>query len=132
MAALFDFLQRSGLSGFAGQVTPKNGWDGPWFSDMDIRIQQDFRLPWGWAGNDHSVSVFLDLENALNLFLGDDNNVRNYTNTGDIEEGVRVLEVLGDLSNTDQFVVSDWFDEGVNQDVDDSVWRIQLGIRYRF
>ncbi len=132
VAALFDFLQRSGLSAYAGRITPKNGFDGPWYTDMDLRIQQDFLVPWGWGGNDHSISVFLDIENALNLFLGDDENIRNYTNTGDIEEGVRVLEVLGDLSNTNQFVVNRWYDEGINQDVDDSVWRIQLGIRYRF
>ncbi|MEJ8566837.1 TonB-dependent receptor [Elongatibacter sediminis] len=132
VTALFDFLDSSGLSAYAGRVTPKNGFDGPWYTDMDLRIQQDIRLPWGWGHDNHSLSIFLDIENALNLFFGDDENVRNYTNTGDIEEGVRVLEVLGDESNLNQFVVSDWFDEGENQDVDDSVWRIQLGIRYRF
>ena len=52
--------------------------------------------------------------------------------TGDIEEGIRVLEVLGDISNTSQFVVSDWFDEGEDIDVDDTVYRIQLGAKYRF
>ena len=80
---------------------------------------------------DHSLELFVDIENVLNLF-SDSNNVRRYTNTGDIQEGVRVLEVLGDTSNTDQFVVSDWFDEGTLRDVDDSVWRLQLGIRYQF
>jgi hypothetical protein len=132
LAALFDFLQRSGLSAYAGGIAPKNGFDGPWYTDMDIRIQQDFLLPWRWGGKDHTVNLFLDIENALNLFFGDDENIRDYTNTGDIEEGVRVLEVLGDTSNTDQFVVNRWYDEGINQDVDDSVWRVQLGVRYRF
>ena len=80
---------------------------------------------------EHSVELWLDIENVLNLF-SDKNNIHEYTNTGDIQEGVRVLEVLGDTSNTDQFVVSDWFNEGTNRDVLDSVWRLQLGIRYRF
>ena len=69
LAALFDFLDSSGLSQYAGGVAPKNGFDGPWYTDMDIRIQQDFLLPWRWGGKDHTVNVFLDIENALNLFF---------------------------------------------------------------
>jgi hypothetical protein len=126
VSALFTFLDQSGLSQYAGQVTPKNGFDGPWTSDLDIRISQ--LLP---IFRRHSVELWLDIENVLNLF-SDKNNIHEYTNTGDIQEGVRVLEVLGDTSNTDQFVVSDWFNEGTNRDVLDSVWRLQLGIRYRF
>ena len=124
---LFSFLERSGLSAYAGGIAPKNGFNGPWSTDMDVRIQQDIPL---WQ--EHSLSVFLDIENFLNLLLGDDDNIRRYPDTGDIQEGVRVLEVLGDQSNTNQFVVSDWYDEGINRDVDDSVYRIQLGFRYKF
>jgi len=125
--ALMDFINASGLSAYAGGITPKNGFNGPWNSDLDIRIQQDIRV---W--NDHAVSIFFDIENALNLFFGDDNNIFQYANTGDIEEGVRVLEVLGDTNNLNQFVVNRWYNEGTNIDVDDSIWRMQLGIRYRF
>jgi len=126
---LFAFLDRSGLSAYAGGIAPKNGFNGPWFSDLDIRLQQDIPL---WGEYNHALSVFLDIENVLNLIFGDDENIRNYPDTGDIQEGVRVLEILGDVSNTSQFVVSDWFDEGIDRDVDDSVYRIQLGVRYRF
>ncbi len=135
---LFDFLELSGLSAYAGGIAPKNGFNGPWFSDLDIRIQQDFRLPWGFGDHAHVASVFFDIENALNLLFGDDDNLRVYPDTGDIQEGVRVIEALGDLSNTNQFVVSDVFTGSnfvgdINDiDVDDSVWRLQLGIRYRF
>jgi len=122
---LFAFLDGSGLSGFAGGITPKNGFNSPWSNDLDIRIQQDIPL---WS--EHSLQVFFDIENVLNLF-SDGNNVKRYADTGDIQEGVRVLEV-GDVSNTSQFVITDWFDEGLNRDVDDSVYRIQLGFRYRF
>ena len=96
---------------------------------MDIRISQDVPLPWA----DHSFNVFLNIENFLNL-LSDSNNIRRYANTGDIQEGIRVLEVLGDTANTNQFVVSDWYDEGLDwqRDVDDSIYRIQLGFRYKF
>lgn len=128
---LFAFLDKSGLSKYAGGIAPKNGFNGPWNTDMDLRIQQDFRIP--VFGRDHTLSLFFDIENALNLFFGDDKNVFDYTNTGDIEEGVRVLEVANsDMGNTDQFIINRWYNEGRNQDVDDSVWRLQLGLRYTF
>ncbi|MDX1406358.1 MAG: TonB-dependent receptor [Woeseiaceae bacterium] len=132
VTALFEFLDRSGLSAYAGGIAPKNGFYGPWYTDMDIRIQQDFALPWGWGDRDHVASVFFDIENALNLILGDDDNIRSFPDVDDVQEAARVLEVLGDISNTNQFVVNDWYDEGIDQDVDDSVWRLQLGFRYRF
>ena len=76
------------------------------------------------------MQIFLDIENALNLFFGDSENVKRYANTGDIEEGVRVLQL--DRSTTDVYQVEDFFYEGSNRDVDDSVYRIQLGVRYSF
>ncbi len=84
---LFAFFDESGLSAYAGGIAPKNGFNSPWSTDLDIRIQQDIPM---WR--EHSVQVFLDIENVLNLF-SDSNNVKRYADTGDIEEGVRILEV---------------------------------------
>lgn len=125
--SLFEFLNRSGLNRYAGRIAPKNAFTSPWISDLDIRISQTVPMPW----SDHSLQLFFDIENALNLF-SDKKNLRRFANTGDIEEGIRVLEVLGDLSNTNQFVISDWFEGSNDIDVDDSVYRIQLGVRYNF
>ena len=122
--AFFSFLDESGLSAYAGGFAPKNGFNSPWSTDLDIRIQQDVPM---WK--DHSVQVFLDIENVLNL-LSDSSNVKRYADTGDIEEGVRTLQL--DDGNTGVFEVEDIFFEGTNRDVDDSVYRIQLGIRYNF
>jgi hypothetical protein len=121
---LFEFLGRSGLSNYAGTIVPKNGFNSPWSNDLDIRIQQDFRV---W--NEHTISVFLDIENFLNL-ISDDNNLKRYADTGDIQEGVRVLEITD--GRTDQFVINRFYDEGTDLDVDDSIYRIQVGFRYRF
>ena len=128
--ALFAFLDESGLSAYAGGIAPKNGFNSPWSTDLDIRIQQDLPM---WR--DHSLQIFLDIENALNLF-SDSNNVKRYADTGDIQEGVRVFEVNERdpvaLANTDQYVINRVYFEGTNRDVDDSVYRIQFGIRYKF
>lgn len=128
---LFAFLDRSGLNRYAGGIAPKNAFNGAWSSDLDIRISQEVPLPWA----DHSMQLFFDIENVLNLF-GDDKNLRRFPNTGDIEEGIRVLEINENdpaaVGNTDQFVITRWYDEGEDIDVDDSVYRIQLGVRYNF
>lgn len=122
----FGFLQRSGLNKYAGGIAPKNGFNSSWSSDLDIRIQQDIPMPWA----ENRLSIFLDIENALNLFFGDSENVRKYANTGDVQEGVRVLQAASD--NTAVYQIEDFFYEGNDRDVDDSVYRIQLGIRYSF
>ncbi len=125
---LFDFFDATGLSAYAGGIAPKNGFNSPWSSDLDMRIQQDIGL---WK--EHQVQLFFDIENVLNLF-SDDNNKR-YADTDDIQEAVRVLEInerSPAINNTAQYEITRWYDEGQNQDVDDSVWRIQVGIRYKF
>jgi len=125
---LFDFFDATGLSAYAGGIAPKNAFNSPWSSDLDMRIQQDIGL---WK--EHQVQIFFDIENVLNLF-GPGNNKR-YADTGDIQEGVRVLEInerSPAINNTDEFEITRWYDEGQNLDVDDSVWRIQVGIRYKF
>ncbi|MGI9271803.1 MAG: TonB-dependent receptor [Woeseiaceae bacterium] len=122
----FSFLKRSGLNKYAGGIAPKNGFNSSWSTDMDIRIQQDFPLPWA----DNSIQVFFDIENALNLFLGDSRNLKRYADTGDIQEGVRVIQL--DDGVTGVYEVEDFFYEGSNRDVDDSVYRLQLGFRYKF
>jgi len=134
--AFFDFLDRTGLSAYAGGIAPKNGFNEPWTTDIDIRISQDIALPW----LEHSVEISLDIENFLNLF-SDSNNIRRYVDTGDVQEGVPVLDALLSPDGT-QFLYDNFnpgggnsapsFEPLRNRDVDDSVYRIQLGIRYRF
>lgn len=135
-AAFFNFLEESGLSAYAGQIAPKNAFNEPWSTDFDIRIQQSVPLPW----LEHSLDVFLDIENLLNLF-SDNNNVRRYVSSGDVMEGVPVLDAALSGDGT-QYIYSNFnpgggnsapsFNPMTNRDVDDSVYRIQLGVRYRF
>jgi outer membrane receptor for ferrienterochelin and colicin len=123
--AFFAFLDSSGLSKYAGGIAPRNGFEGKWSSDLDIRISQEIGL-----FGDHQLQLFLDVENALNLF-GHNKNVRNYNRSGDVPEALRTLEL--DDGSTDVYEVTDIFFEETNSiDTDDTVYRVQLGISYRF
>jgi len=127
---LFAFFDQTGLSKYAGGIAPKNGFNSPWSSDLDLRISQDIGI-----GN-QTLQLFFDIENVLNLF-SDSSNIKRYADTDDIQEAVRVLEInerSPAINNFDQFEITRWYDEGTdwNIDVDDSVYRIQLGVRYKF
>jgi hypothetical protein len=133
---LFAYLDFSGLSKYAGGIAPRNAFNSPWSSDLDIRIEQDFPL---WS--DHSLKLYLDIENALNLFTSS-GNIKRFTHVDDVEEAARIFEIdqgnrndpTAPINNTDQFEITRWYDDGLNWrlDADDSLYRIQLGVRYRF
>ncbi len=94
-------------------------------------------MPW----LEHELEVFLDIENVLNLF-SDNDNIRRFIDDGDVQEGVPLLDASLSADGT-QYVYDNFnpggrnssnfgFDPINRRDVDDSVYRIQLGVRYRF
>ena len=85
--ALFAFLDETGLSEFAGQISPRNEFKNPWFHDLDFRFQQE--LP-GVRKQDRAF-FFVDIENLLNLVDDSLNNFREHDN-GDVGEAVPVLD----------------------------------------
>jgi len=123
--AFFAFLKSSGLNKYAGGFAPKNGFEGRWSSDLDIRISQEIGI-----FKEHQLAITLDIENVLNMF-SDGNNLRRYNSSGDVPEALRTLQL--DTGETDVYVVEDiFFENAVRTDVDDTLYRIQLGLSYRF
>ena len=132
----FDWMERKGLAKHAGKISPKNGFEQPWNTDVDLRMSQEIPLP----RYNHRLIFFFDIENILNLFT-DSSNLQKYYSTGDVQEGLPILD--GALSDDgSQFIYSNFAPGGSKSgppkynptfyDVDDSVWRIQLGLRYEF
>jgi len=138
-ADFFDWMKRKGLNKYAGKIIPKNAFNEPWNTDVDIRIAQDIPLP-SMGPVDHRLKLFFDIENFLNMF-SDSNNIQKFYSKGDVQEGLPVLDAALS-SDGSQFVYSNFAPGGSKAgppkynpiffDVDDSVWRVQLGIRYEF
>lgn len=136
VTAFFEFLDRTGLSKYAGQISPRNGFRDDWFKDLDLRFAQD--LPTPWEG--HRFQVFFDIENFLNL-ISDNSNLFRFNDRGDVIEGVPVL----DAAIVDgQYVYTNFSPGGGKSFADTgfnandristgaSLWAIQIGIKYQF
>lgn len=63
----FEYLNKTGLSKYAGEIAPRNEFDGKWWTKVDLRVEQE--LPAFVA--DHEASAFFVIENIGNL-LNDD------------------------------------------------------------
>ncbi|GAK32559.1 Oar protein [Iodidimonas nitroreducens] len=135
--AFFNFLDETGLSKYAGQIAPRNAFRDDWTKDLDLRFQQD--LPTPWRG--HKFELFFDIENFLN-FIDSGANVFQSFDRGDVFEGVPVLDA-GLNADGSQFVFSNFnpggsdtsafgFNPNRNINVESTIWRLQVGIRYSF
>lgn len=123
--AFFAFLDSSGLSKYAGGIAPKNGFEGSWSTDLDLRISQEIGL---WK--EHQLQIFFDIDNVLNLF-GHNQNIRRYNGSGDVPETLPIMQL--DTGVTAVYEVEELFTPSVTRtDVDDSIYRIQLGVAYKF
>ena len=134
--AFFRFLDDTGLSEFAGEISPRNAFRSDWFLDLDFRFQQE--LP-GVRKQDRAF-FFVDIENLPNLITDQANIFRTFDN-GDVGEAVPVLDAALSADGS-QYVYTNFNPGGSNFseasgvisdiDVDDSLWAIQFGFRYEF
>ncbi|NIR50294.1 TonB-dependent receptor, partial [candidate division KSB1 bacterium] len=116
------------LRSHRGQIAERNGAINPWFSDVDIRMLQNFSFNVG--GQKHTFQLSLDILNVLNM-IDSDWGVRQVPNsgaksplvfTGEFDEnGAPIFQFPGIATET--FLD----DVGIN-----SRWRAQFGIRYLF
>lgn len=63
-AAFNQYLQRTGLAGYAGQITPRNAFKSPDVTTFDLHIEQE--LPAFFPGGAR-LSLYADIENIGNM-----------------------------------------------------------------
>jgi len=131
-AAFFNFLDESGLSDFAGQISPRNEFNDPWFHDIDVRLEQDFP---NFVEGLRSTFT-LDFENFLN-FLSDGSNISRSFDRGDVGEAVPVAGATLSDDGT-QFVYRGFptseiaFDDGFDRSTAASLWAVQVGVKFEW
>ena len=67
-------VNSTGLSQYKGGIAPRNAFNSPWNSSLDLRITQDIDTGVG------KVILYLDITNILNLLNEDRGIIREYSN----------------------------------------------------
>ena len=120
-AAFFDYINSSELAEYAGQIAPRNAFNSRWSSLFDLRFEQE--LPGLKKG--HKTSLFLDVENVGNLIDSDWGVVER------VRYEYEQQTAVGSIDNG-QYIYDD-LDTSLSTEVlNNSLWRAQVGIRYKF
>ena len=122
--AFFDYINSSELAQYAGGITERNGDNSRWSTIIDLRLEQEF--PGVLDG--HRSFFFVDVENLGNL-LNDDWGRISRTRY-EYERDVVSAEIVG--GQFEYFNLQD--PDRINnvEDLNQSLWQIQLGARYEF
>ena len=122
----FAFIQREGLSKYAGGYAPRNEFNSDWWVKVDFRFEQE--LPGFVEG--HRSSVFFVIDNLTNL-INDDWGVLYETS---FPRAVNVANFSATADNKYQF---NSFNAGRVDPVqgrsgEPSLWSMRLGFEYKF
>jgi hypothetical protein len=128
--AFFDYAAAAGLTKYGGGIVPRNKFNSPWWSKLDLRLSQD--IP-GFSEN-HYAQVFFVIENLTNL-LNDDWGVY-------YEQGFprnRAIATVGlDDNGTpadftdDRYEFQEFTPSTASRITGPSLWSMRLGISYNF
>lgn len=120
----FNYINSSELAQYAGGIAPRNNDNSAWSTIMDIRIQQE--LPAFSA--DHSFKLFFDIENFGNLLNSDWGRIERtrYEYERDVVSA-RVVDGQYEYFNLNS-------DRSIKnlEVLSQSVWQVQLGLKYEF
>lgn len=130
-AEFFAYAEANGLSGFGGQIVPRNIANSDWWTKFDLRISQE--LP--GFGAEHHASAYVTIENIGNL-LNDDWGVlyeRSFPRQASIVDA-SLLDPNGtpndfsdDIYSFDQFIP-----EVQSRSTQASLWSVRVGFNYNF
>lgn len=118
-----------------GATIKRNTCRNDWVYDMDLRFSQELPGPGTFFGVEDKFELFFDFDNFLNFLDADWNVFRNR----DDEDGLVDLIDSSGIDDQGRYVFTDLnLDRDGNIDAQErigftnSVWRIQLGVRYEF
>ena len=124
---LENYLERTGLSSYMGQVTPRNPYTAPWITQTDLAIRQNIPIP-----GRSSLQISLDIFNFWNL-IDDESGHVQYVSFGTLtpiiyrgvtDDDLPIYELTSIVTDPDADLYS--------TDQLRSRWRMRLGLRWSF
>jgi len=120
----FDYINSSELAQYKGGIAPRNNDNSAWSTIVDIRIQQELPA----FSKEHSFKLFFDIENFGNLLNSDWGRVERtrYEYERDVVSA-RIVD-----GQYEYFGLNS--ENSINnlEVLSQSVWQIQLGLKYEF
>ncbi|MEM9014789.1 MAG: TonB-dependent receptor [Pseudomonadota bacterium] len=127
--AFFALVDELGLSEFGGQIAPRNAFQSDWFSQWDLRIEQE--IPSFFDG--HLAKAFVVIDNVGNL-LNDEWGVINQAGFPGRVELISIDE--DDRGPNGEYIFTGFNDvsaDTIQSPVTGvSVWQIRFGVKYEF
>lgn len=127
--AFFAYLDRSGLSQYAGGIAPRNALTSSWWHKYDIKIEQE--LP--GFGPEQKLSAFLLIENVGNLLNDDWGVLREQSFPRNLQLVSFPPPPAAAINPNNQYVYNEFFSPAPQARVADaSLWEIRFGLTYDF
>jgi outer membrane receptor protein involved in Fe transport len=117
--------------GYAGRTIARNTCNNDWYFDVDLMVSQELPGPGRLFGVDDKIELYAMVDNFLNM-LDSDWNVqhrRSYT-------GFQDVAAISGVDDEGRYIISQshvdnyYKDEFIN--VSSSVWRMKVGVSYKF
>lgn len=129
--AVNSFIADNGLTGYRGQILPRNGFTTDDVTKVDLRFSQE--LPGLWDGS--KLEFLFDIDNFTNL-LNEDWGVESAVSGGSFNNGgISVASVAYDPA-TNTYTYRGSPAAGPNDDArivqSNSFWSVQMGFRLKF
>jgi len=127
-AQLETYLQRTGVDGYGGKISPRNPYNAPWITQTDLAIRQNIPIP-----GRSSLQISFDIFNFWNL-IDSDSGIVWYVPFGTLnpieyqgttEAGLPIYELESIVTNPEDNPL-------YNYDNLRSRWRMRFGVRWSF
>ena len=120
-AGFFDYVDSTGcVASAAGGIAKRHSCSSSWINRFDLRFLQEIKL-----GGEQAIELIFDIENIGNLINNDWGRVQSFVQPFN-------APVVDAIIENGQFVFSNFTTPKQQVSKIPSVWKMQLGVRYRF
>jgi Carboxypeptidase regulatory-like domain/TonB dependent receptor len=128
VTSLVDYVSASNCKFTPGESIKRNSCRNDTVLDLDLRFSQELPGPGRLFGVEDKLELFADFDNFLNFIDSSENVFRRRGGSSGL-----VTLVDGGVDSQGRYIISNFNPDDENTiGFSSSVWRIQLGVRYKF